>query len=611
MSNFKILRNFFNFKEEQDLVSLLNESMVYFSPRFREKISKIDSPITKDLLNIEGSDIKDDISFIDFAEQEGMFTFKTMKNFKNAFDKSAEITKSWGGNSFVDDRYYQIGKDFEKTKSLVDEYFKDEHSNISQARNPFKIGRFLTAVLGSKFSNREIEDFTNKYKALQSDSAEKIIEVEGDEIAKWYDSKNYERLESTLGSSCMKYVPASYFKIYTQNPEICKMVCIISDDKLTARALLWKPVKKVKMFYTQELGFEWFMDRQYATSDAGIQKLRDYAVSKGYAYKTYNTTHNIVDVTYNGQVEKADMLVQLKNLDYSIFPYVDTLKKYDPENKTLQNDDDNSEEGYYLLISTGGGYEVTGEQDDDSYVWSEFYGEDVDRDYAVWSDIYDSYLNIDLSIQVTSGSRRWRDWYPENAEELRFDGWNDEYIHEDDAIYSEEYGHYLLEDEAISVVKEIDDSGDCQQDCYFLHKRDDIYISYKDLSNIFWFDKVVEHFDNYQSHDGVLKETLFQGPVVGEWLPKNFTVEVYSIKGQEVFREEEHLVLSRLDMEILEIEDYTTSSEMDKLSYDDYLLDFGMTDKLIKKLDSIERNTLYQMRYEQLVAIKKGEFPKY
>ena len=64
-------------------------------------------------------------------------------------------------------------------------------------------------------------------------------------------------------------------------------------------------------------------------------------------------------------------------------------------------------------------------------------------------------------------------------------------------------------------------------------------------------------------------------------------------------------------MEILEIEDYTTSSEMDKLSYDDYLLDFGMTDKLIKKLDSIERNTLYQMRYEQLVAIKKGEFPKY
>jgi hypothetical protein len=70
-------------------------------------------------------------------------------------------------------------------------------------------------------------------------------------------------------------------------------------------------------------------------------------------------------------------------------------------------------------------------------------------------------------------------------------------------------------------------------------------------------------------------------------------------------------ILRNFDMEILEIEDYTTSSEMDKLSYDDYLLDFGMTDKLIKKLDSIERNTLYQMRYEQLVAIKKGEFPKY
>ena len=236
MSNFKILRNFFNFKEEQDLVSLLNESMVYFSPRFREKISKIDSPITKDLLNIEGSDIKDDISFIDFAEQEGMFTFKTMKNLKKSIEDITGFLKA-SGNSLAA-KYDSIGNDFEKSKELIDDFFKNSISSITQSRNPFKIGRFLTAVLGSKFSNREIEDFTNKYKALQSDSGEKIIEVEGDEIAKWYDSKNYERLESTLGNSCMKYASASYFKIYTQNPEICKMVCIIVDGKLTARALL-------------------------------------------------------------------------------------------------------------------------------------------------------------------------------------------------------------------------------------------------------------------------------------------------------------------------------------------------------------------------------------
>ena len=595
MSNFKIVRNFFNFKEDQDLVSLLNESMVYFSPRFREKISKIDSPITKELLNIEGSDIKDDISFIDFAEQEGMFTFKTMKNFKNALDKSVEITKSWGGK--VDNTYYEIGSDFEKTKSLVDEYFRDEHSNITQSRNPFKIGRFLTVVLGTKFSNKEIEDFTNKYKALQSDSAGKIIEVEGDEIAKWYRLENYAELTSSLGTSCMRDVNDSYFQIYTQNPEVCKMICLIESDKLLARALLWKPI-----IDNEEVKFEYFMDRQYSTSDANTQKLKDYAKSKGYAYRTYNSFSSIKSVTLNGEEYRVEMKVKLKKMNYSHFPYVDTFRTFDPVNYVLYNDDDANNKGYYILNSTSGRYEESGENSD---VWSDFYGQDIDNDYAVWSNVYDSYLNIDYSIEVTTGSRRWRDWYPENASELRFDGWNEEYIHEEDAIYSEEYDYYLLDTEAISVVSEIDDSGDCQEDYHFLHKRDDIYASYKELSGTLWFDKVKEHFDNYQYHRGILKEALFQDHVTGEWLPIDFTIEVYSIKDQE------DLILSEVDMEILGFEDYNTKTEMDKLSYDTYLFEGGWTDKLIEKLESLVMDRLFQKRYEQLLAMKGGEFPKY
>lgn len=37
----------------------INESVLYFSPDFKETLKEIDSDISKRLLNLEGSDIKD------------------------------------------------------------------------------------------------------------------------------------------------------------------------------------------------------------------------------------------------------------------------------------------------------------------------------------------------------------------------------------------------------------------------------------------------------------------------------------------------------------------------------------------------------------------------
>jgi hypothetical protein len=109
-----MIKNYKIFKEDNDILNLITESMVYFSPKFREKIALIDSPISQKLLDIEGNDIKDDITFIDFDKRDGMFSFKTMKNFNKSKDELAELSDTY--NTTLDDKFASIGIDFQKSK---------------------------------------------------------------------------------------------------------------------------------------------------------------------------------------------------------------------------------------------------------------------------------------------------------------------------------------------------------------------------------------------------------------------------------------------------------------------------------------------------------------
>ena len=596
-----MIKNYKIFKEDNDILNLITESMVYFSPKFREKIALIDSPISQKLLDIEGNDIKDDITFIDFDKRDGMFSFKTMKNFNKSKDELAELSDTY--NTTLDDKFASIGIDFQKSKDLVDQFFQTGDDTITKSRNPLKVGRFINSVLPGQFTPGQIEDFTNKYKALQSDALEKVIVVEGEEIAKWYDEKNYFSTDYTLGSSCMRDKPADFFQIYMDNPEICKMACLVDNGKLRARALLWKPT--MKKCEDANLNFEWFMDRQYAISDADIQKLRDWAKSKEYAWRTKNGHGDFKGVTWNDTEYKCDMEVKLKNFVYTSFPYVDTFRRYDPDSMTLYNDDNSKLSGFWLLQRTNGGWETTDEQEDEDQVYSDFHGEYIDRDYAVWSDCYDSYLHVDFSVEITSGSRRYRDWYPENADELRWDGWNEEYIHRGDAVWSEEYQYYLLKIEAVSVVNDIDYDGNCNEDNYWLYYRDENYITYDSLSKLSWFQSLKKNYPNYSKHTGIMEGILFRDPETDELIPKDFTIQVHKTDGD--------IWLSELDMEILEIENYSTYKEMDKISYEQYLLDNEISDKLIAKLedfgDTLDNPYLMNLRKQQLIDFKEGRFP--
>lgn len=61
------------------------ESLLYYSPRFREVMKKIDHPISKEILNHEGENILPDITFIDI-DDDGLISFSTMNKLTDPRD---------------------------------------------------------------------------------------------------------------------------------------------------------------------------------------------------------------------------------------------------------------------------------------------------------------------------------------------------------------------------------------------------------------------------------------------------------------------------------------------------------------------------------------------
>jgi hypothetical protein len=57
----------------------------------REDLGKVKHPIAKAILSMEGTDRKEDITFIDVSPQEGFVTFKTMKSMLKGIEEEAPV----------------------------------------------------------------------------------------------------------------------------------------------------------------------------------------------------------------------------------------------------------------------------------------------------------------------------------------------------------------------------------------------------------------------------------------------------------------------------------------------------------------------------------------
>ncbi len=581
-----------SFKDDFLFESVINETFIYYVKDFKDVLYKLNTKgnsIAKDLIDIEYKDNKSDNTFISLGK-DGYVSYSRLRDLKRNIEKSfTEWAKSQrlsdeNTQSILDTLLKKI-ENGETSQSDVNHLFKDYELD-KKSRNEVKLGRFVNAVLPGKYTPKDIEEFTNQFKATLEKQGEHFEEVSGEEINHWYNYENYVSMEGSLGNSCMAR-KKGFFNIYVNNPEVCKMLILVEDEKLIGRAIVWK-LNTIKSYGVDPEPDVWFMDRQYSINDTYVEKFRNYAKEKGWYYKTYNNHHSYTNVTINGQEKNCDMTIQIKPGKYRQYPYMDTFKRYNPEDGLLYNDEESDEsyEGQYILNDTGGGYEEI-----EGGVWSEWHDRRIPEDEAVWSEWADSYIRRQYATQIHTGSRRWRnEWFPEDCEDIVYDEWIDEPIHCDDAVYSDAYGYYLYDENAVEVIEKIDSDGEgIGADSNWYHKDDDDIINTREYRDQKWFEILSQKWSSWVDYNWALRE-LFTLDYKDEPVPIRFQLNTYKIVGEKPDELKDidtpsGTYLSEVDALVLGVKvDNEKERVTDKFAYEDSILE--IRDMIKSKLNN-------------------------
>jgi len=285
---------------------LILESQLSFSKSFYKVINDINTDTSKKLLSLVSKDIEPlQYNYIDISKDENdSVSFITDRKAKEiigdriilykVINSGKCLTRSSRNSNIYNRLNFEIPADSVYTPSIgvIGKIIGETHGSTNKIyclfeaegnktiinkdalelsdendiklwttnRNPIKIGRLVRALFRSgniTTTDREIELFVNKYKSaidIINDAFLKFDIVEGDEISRLYDVDNYESDNGSLGSSCMCEVPRSYFEIYVDNPSVCRMVVLYTDDgqitngkytsdKICGRAILWTTVR--------------------------------------------------------------------------------------------------------------------------------------------------------------------------------------------------------------------------------------------------------------------------------------------------------------------------------------------------------------------------------
>lgn len=221
----------------------------------------------------------------------------------------------------------------------------------TKGRQDMNVGRAMRALLITAkidFTNKELEDFVNYFKStvdLFGGRFSKFYLVSGEKIRYWYHLDNYLELMGSLGSSCMRYDESQeYLDIYVANPEVCNLLILKEGDKIVARALIWTLNDGKK-----------FMDRVYYINESDLNLFREYAKKNGWYAKYINGSSADSSVFDPGgtRTSISYMLVNVKHSEYDYYPYMDTLKYFNPGERTLSI---NKNSETYELEDTDGSY---------------------------------------------------------------------------------------------------------------------------------------------------------------------------------------------------------------------------------------------------------------
>lgn len=231
----------------------------------------------------------------------------------------------------------------------------------STQRQSMSIGKLVNKLFDD-FSEIAVDKFVTAFRAEISaiNIYDRFKLVTGENIRYWYAESNYFKdpgggKDAGLNTSCMRYDQnskegkncQSFFDIYVKNPEKCALLILTNqNNKLLGRALVWSNLRKP----TDRT----FMDRIYVHKQSDAELFKKYAMEQGWIYKYDQQAydHSYMD---NGQRVNKSVAVQLKPAEYKSYPFMDTLKYYNPTTGRLGSDPGNPVEGTKRWKLEGGG----------------------------------------------------------------------------------------------------------------------------------------------------------------------------------------------------------------------------------------------------------------
>jgi hypothetical protein len=239
-----------------------------------------------------------------------------------------------------------------------------------------------------------------------------------------------------------------YLDIYVENPnQVQLLVYLNEEDKVLGRALLW--VLNDEKSEDIE-GAEYFLDRIYGIDDSIKKLFQDHAETQGWAWRTKSGYSDTKYITYKGEEHSGvKMSIELDKYDFNYYPYMDTFKELDNSESKLYNNDD--EDRNWTLNHTDGTYE------DNNGVWSDYHDRRIPEEESVFSRPLDTYILRDTAVEVTLGRSRNCGWYPEDHNDIVYDEFREEWINEDDSMWSEFLDKPFFNEDDEYIITWVDD----------------------------------------------------------------------------------------------------------------------------------------------------------
>jgi hypothetical protein len=271
-------------------------------------------------------------------------------------------------------------------------------------RQQIKYGKGLLKILdecGYKFAESTVEKLVNSLKARYTFNAIFRV-VSGSDITKYYHYSSYAQNTASLGNSCMRHSSCQeYFRVYEKNVKM--LIALDTNEKIIGRAILWD---NVTINDEEDI---MLMDRIYG-NDMTIEAFKEWARQNGYHHKTFQSYSDNYTITNPDRTKRdVKMSVKITGGPYEYMPYMDTFKYTDDR-----------EDSEFELNNHSGDYELTNTE-----------GNPIDEDYVTLHD----------GERIHEEDARYVDMY-------------DEYYREDDVVYCEDRGEYILYDESVEIGSE-------------------------------------------------------------------------------------------------------------------------------------------------------------